>query len=41
MPKWTVTLTSSLETENLLKLYQQDVESKIVTVPEVMRWKEK
>ena len=35
-----MTLTSS-ETDNLLELYQQDSANKIVTIPEVTRWKEK
>ena len=41
IPKYHVTLTSSLEMNNLLELYQQDVDSKLVTVQEIMRWKEK
>ena len=35
----TVTLTSS-ETDNLLEICQQNVNSKIVTVAEITRWKE-
>ena len=34
-----MTLASSSETDNLLELYQQDVDSKTVTVPETMRSK--
>ena len=41
IPKYTVTLTSSSETDNWLELYQQDVDSKTTTFSEIMRWKEK
>ena len=36
-----MTLTSSSKTDKLLELYQRDVDSKIGTVPEIMRLKEK
>ena len=38
--KYTVTQTSS-ERENSLELYRSDVDSKTVTVPQIVRWKEK
>ena len=39
IPKYTVTPTSPLETDNLLKLFQQNIGSKIVISPKAMRWK--
>ena len=36
-----MTLTSSSKIDNLLELHQQDIDSKIVTLQEIMRWKEK
>ena len=38
---YTVSLAPTSETDNLLEFHQQDVDGKIVTVPEIMRWKEK
>ena len=38
--KYTLTQTSS-ETGNSLELYRSDVDSKTVTVPQIVRWKEK
>ena len=35
LSKCTETLASSSETNNVLELYQQDVDSKIVAVPEI------
>ena len=36
-----MTLASSSKTDNLLKLYQQDADSKIITPPEIMRLNKK
>ena len=38
---WNLISKYTVETNNLLKLYQQNVDSKIITVPKIMRWKEK
>ena len=38
-PKYTVTPTSPLETDNLLELFQHNIGSKIVISPKIMRWK--
>ena len=39
IPKYTVTPTSPLETDNLLELFQQNIGSKVVISPKIMRWK--
>ena len=40
IPKYIVT-QASVETDYLLELYQQDIDSSVVTVPEISRWREK
>ena len=34
-------MTSLLQVDNLLELYQQDVDSKVIAMPEILRWQEK
>lgn len=41
IPKYIATQASSVETGNLLELYQQDIDSLSVTIPEISRWREK
>ena len=40
IPKYTAAMTSLLQVDNLLELYQQDVDSKVIAMPEILRWQE-